>query len=392
MYDQLGKALHSLKKSGRRSILLIAHELTSSGSSLLLSDLCKYYAHQGYTVIVLTEYAGPPAEVIQDRLACASAVIRLHFRHSTRMRALRMLSRAGARQAIGNTVLSGTFADELHEAGIRGLYLIHEMRASLGILNAKGITRRLAECGDLLVFPTETVRDSFFRYAQTSRCGGDIQIIPQGCRRTLSSGMTRAESRSRLRTQLSAGPNARILVGAGAVNFGKGVDLWLPLLKKLIQIESNQPFHMVWLGDANERDAFYLWLNVQIQHLGLEERVHFMGFITDEAQYASILEGSDAFFLSSREDSFPSVVIEAMAARLPILAYTGSGGGADYVKAAHSGICVPMGDADAAQEAVLELCNHSAAYANSETVEKARRDFFFPDYADKIIEQLQKTM
>ena len=386
MYSQLVKAVARLKRiETGRTIALITHELTSSGSSLLLMNLCDYYCKKGYKVVILTENTQPAAKEIQESLQKAYAVLRLNYRRSTRMRALHALYKAGVRCAIGNTVLAGTFAQELNAVGIRSTFLIHEMWASLNILDAREIARQIIQYGDKVLFPSQIVRDSFFEYAGMDCDEKKISILPQGCRAEFKPGLSRAEARTALRSRFSLETNARILVGAGAINFGKGMDMCLPVLKKLAMKEDGAPFYMLWAGAINQKDPYFLWLQVQIRALQLEDRIHFLGFISDAARYAEVLMGGDVFYLSSREDSFPSVLIEAACAQIPALAYEGSGGGADYITQHRTGLCVPMGDVDAACHAILEMCETPELYANEATKTRAEKKFAFSEYAEHIL-------
>jgi glycosyltransferase involved in cell wall biosynthesis len=61
--------------------------------------------------------------------------------------------------------------------------------------------------------------------------------------------------------------------------------------------------------------------------LGLSERVRFLGFVDRERLLSDIFATSDAFLFTSLQDSFGSVVIEAMAAGLPVLALDHQGVG-----------------------------------------------------------------
>jgi glycosyltransferase involved in cell wall biosynthesis len=61
--------------------------------------------------------------------------------------------------------------------------------------------------------------------------------------------------------------------------------------------------------------------------LGLGERVRFLGFVPRERLLSDVFATSDAFLFTSLQDSFGSVVIEAMAAGLPVLALNHQGVG-----------------------------------------------------------------
>ena len=62
---------------------------------------------------------------------------------------------------------------------------------------------------------------------------------------------------------------------------------------------------------------------------------------------SAFFSAADAFLLTSREDPFPTVAIEAMSVGLPVLAFDGSGGMAEFLKEEGLGYVVPYCDAPA---------------------------------------------
>lgn len=64
----------------------------------------------------------------------------------------------------------------------------------------------------------------------------------------------------------------------------------------------------------------------QIRQSNLEGRVHFIPFIKDKQKYHELLRHADVFWLTSREDPFPSVILEAMKYKIPVVAFKNSGG------------------------------------------------------------------
>src|SRR6185295_9125796 len=78
--------------------------------------------------------------------------------------------------------------------------------------------------------------------------------------------------------------------------------------------------HFVWVGSLHGEAG--RWLSADGGG-AVRDRVHFVPY---EADVAEFYFGADAFFLSSREDPFPSVVLEAMAAGLPVVGLAGTSG------------------------------------------------------------------
>lgn len=89
----------------------------------------------------------------------------------------------------------------------------------------------------------------------------------------------------------------------------------------------------------------------QVEALGLSERVRFLGARRD---VPALLAGADAFLMSSAWEGLPMALLEAGAARLPVVA-TDVGSVADAVLHEGSGLLVPPRDPAALAGAMLRL-------------------------------------
>jgi glycosyltransferase involved in cell wall biosynthesis len=90
-----------------------------------------------------------------------------------------------------------------------------------------------------------------------------------------------------------------------------------------------------------------------IKELNLAQHVRLVGTRSD---VADILLAADLFLLSSKSEGIPLTVIEAMAARLPVVS-TDVGGVGEIVVAGETGLLTPAGDDAALAAAAIELLN-----------------------------------
>lgn len=103
------------------------------------------------------------------------------------------------------------------------------------------------------------------------------------------------------------------------------------------------------IGDGAERGK----LEQQADQLGLGGHVRFLGARSD---VPAILQCLDVFVLSSKEEGLPLCILEAMAARLPVIA-TNVGGIPAVVRPDDNGILVGPGDSQTMANALLSLFN-----------------------------------
>jgi glycosyltransferase involved in cell wall biosynthesis len=88
-----------------------------------------------------------------------------------------------------------------------------------------------------------------------------------------------------------------------------------------------------------------------VASLGLDDSVRFLGLRTD---VPALMSAADAYVMSSAWEGTPTVLLEAGACGLPVVA-TSVGGNPEALVPGHSGILVPPGDPDALADAMLHV-------------------------------------
>ena len=89
--------------------------------------------------------------------------------------------------------------------------------------------------------------------------------------------------------------------------------------------------------------------------------------------------------LCSREDPFPSVVLEAMSAGVPTVAFEDSGGAPDVLRDHGAGVAVPLGDATAMVRQLRALALGTRPEDQERMRTAARRHFAWDPYADELL-------
>lgn len=107
--------------------------------------------------------------------------------------------------------------------------------------------------------------------------------------------------------------------------------------------------HLLMAGDGSLGDS----ARRAAQSRGVAGRVHFLGACAD---VAALLAASDLFALASRWEGSPLTILEAMAARLPVVA-TAVGGVPELVEDGVTGVLVPSGDEEALGGALASLAH-----------------------------------
>jgi glycosyltransferase involved in cell wall biosynthesis len=156
-----------------------------------------------------------------------------------------------------------------------------------------------------------------------------------------------------LRRSLGLPTDAPVIGTVGRLNEVKRQDL---LLRAFAAVQGGNPgARLLLVGDGPEREA----LGRLAGELGVAESVHFVGYQPRPEQFLRLM---DVFALPSRLEGMPLAILEAWAARLPVVA-TAVGGVPKLVEDGRTGLLVPSGDADALAETLTALLNDPARSA-----------------------------
>lgn len=161
-----------------------------------------------------------------------------------------------------------------------------------------------------------------------------IQVVPLGFEHLEGLAAEAPKRRGELRGNLQLSPEAVVVGTVGRLVDIKGLDLFIDTAAHLHQVLPD--VHFVIAGDGHLRSR----LEQQALEVGLEAHVHFLGWRRDLAKvYADL----DLFALTSHNEGTPVAVIEALAARVPVVA-TAVGGVPDVLEGGRLGVLVPGRD------------------------------------------------
>ncbi len=164
----------------------------------------------------------------------------------------------------------------------------------------------------------------------------------------------------------------------------KGFEVYIQALAILSQrgIEFE-----AFLGGEGEEESHYQTL---IQNYGLEDQLKLTGWVEDRHTFFDPL---DLFILPSHHEPFGIIVLEAMAARLPIIS-TKSEGPSEIISHESDGLLTPINDASALADAMVHLINHpQLAQKMGDKACETLKEFYTPSIvAKKIIAAAQELI
>ena len=134
-----------------------------------------------------------------------------------------------------------------------------------------------------------------------------------------------------------------LILAVGRLVWSKRFDL---LLDALAIVRRTMPARLIILGEGRARPE----LEEQVRRLGLAEAVAMPGNVPDVASW---LAGADLLVSTSAYEGSPAVLIEALAAGVPVVATRCPGGSEELLGDGRGGTLVPTEDAAATAEAIL---------------------------------------
>jgi teichuronic acid biosynthesis glycosyltransferase TuaC len=169
------------------------------------------------------------------------------------------------------------------------------------------------------------------------------------------------ESRQQLRDSFGIAPHSKCMVSAGAMVRDKGVWEFFHAFRELAG--QREDLCAILAGNGPEVQP----LRQAARQAGLEQRFLVPGEHWDRRRVGQLFQAADLLVFLSHHEGLPNVVMEALAAGLPVVA-TDVGGIPEVVMPERTGLLVPPGDVPAAVAAIRRMLDHpDLARATAET-------------------------
>lgn len=189
-----------------------------------------------------------------------------------------------------------------------------------------------------------TINQEDYEIAKTRMHAKRVEEIP-GVGIDLSRFTDCKIDRNIVRNEFGISPDEKILIYVAELNVNKNQSSLLKMLTELRKIRTDVKLLLVGKGD-NEAN-----LKNKCRELQLENRVIFAGYRSD---VPALLKAADVAVPSSIREGFGINIIEAMACRIPVVAYDNRGH-RTIIRDGENGYLVPQGDYKAMAEKVCLL-------------------------------------
>lgn len=366
------RALAWIDNASKAKVVLVGHDCYPHGAQLLLLHIARTLRQQfGIDVAIVTLDGGPLIASYQEVAEFHNVSGNLELLE----RSARRLASAGYEWAIVNTTISGDAVPILKSAGFTTISLIHELPRLIAYESASEKARIIADGADRIVFASKYVADHFCDLVNDRSILARAAIRPQGLYSPWKSDPVQADL---FRKELGLSDTDKLVINVGYADFRKGFDIFQSVAKILLQRRPD--VHFAWIGRMEE--AVRTWLLSDFERSDLSDRFHVVDFMENPVP---AYEAANLFFLSSREDPFPTVVLEALRAGLAVVGLKDCSGSVDVVET--YGRLADLNDPVAMAAAIEALIDASATREGDTAarIDFVKQHFRHDDYVHDLI-------
>ncbi|MCC5953093.1 MAG: glycosyltransferase family 4 protein [Acidimicrobiia bacterium] len=318
-----------------RRMLAVTHEASRTGAPMVLLRLLEWlHARGGVDIEVLALRGGPlldqfarvgPVHLV-DAHGTDTTVRRVELgmgrvgldAPAERLRLARL--RRATRELRGfdllyvNSATSAVALRVLPEVPHSVVSHVHELDSAFNRWMDDADRRAMLAATSAFVVAADCVGDNLVRThgvdpARVHRCYEFIDL-PE----PTNEGMAAA------RNAVGVGPDDLLVGAVGTADWRKGTDLFLQMAARVRRVAPDLAVRFAWVGKQYVHDAPHQ--RADLERLGLGDVATFVGEVADPASYVASF---DLFCLTSREDPYPLVSLEAGALGVPVVTFDNGG-------------------------------------------------------------------
>ena len=320
-------------------ILFLMHSASQNGATILLLHLLRWLKGMvNWEIEVLVQGSGPllnqirsvaPVMVWRSPASLLPAFLRPRMTALQSRLEIQCLKAflAGRRFDLiyANTVAVWPLVKALSNRAPALLWHIHELVYALRLNMGDQRVSELFPATSRFVAVSNSVRDALSREFNVR---DDMVDLVQGFVPVIDLAAEEQRSRrERIRKGLGWPADVFVVGGCGTLGWRKGTDLFLQIARVVSNTKGYEKVRFLWVGGGAE-DKEALEFAHDLRTLGLQECCSRVPATADVLDYYSAM---DVLALTSREDPFPLVMLEAGSHSIPVVCFADSGGATEFV-------------------------------------------------------------
>ena len=222
-----------------------------------------------------------------------------------------------------NTIANGATLKVLSALGLPFVCYVHELETSIRIYTKKEDLEYQIKNALLIICGSTAVRDNLISSHGLNEQKASVLNSLIDTRSVLSA--LKKVSKTSVKSKLGIPENALVIGGCGNSEWRKGIDIFILVAREVLK--TNPVAHFIWVGISNN-DSDFKNISHDIDKMGISQNIHLIPPCANYLDYVCIY---DIFVLTSREDPYPLVILEAGLNKIPVICFAGSGGSPDFV-------------------------------------------------------------
>lgn len=323
-------------------ILFVSHDASRTGAPVFFLSLIRRLKEKlGISCVILLGCGGE----LEEEFKALGPTFILASRMDMDPVALHALQQRNIRLIYVNSIVNGALITALKVLQRPVLCHVHELAYSIEKIFGDTNLRQTLTGTDLFLAGSQAVADYLSKHVPQKKIELAHPFIDQASNLLQAANLPRP---------LVIPPDAVVIGGCGTVGWRKGTDLFIQMARQVIA-KVNRPVVFVWVGGPLSYGEFS-YLPYDIHQLGLQDQLIMTGSVSAHIPY---LAQFDIFVLTSREDPFPLVVLDAASLGKPVVCFDQAGGAPELIEK-DAGFVVPYMDMVALDSAVVQLVEDAA--------------------------------